>query len=368
MKTVLQIMDYAAPYKGNFISSIIKLDEHISKQGWNTIYLLPKNAYNTEWASDLRRQHKKLYFIDNSFFSKKIKLKNILFVREIIKKEKVRLIHTHFIFYNYSLFLLKIIISKKVKFIGHFHNHFIPANSKSSKVKIFIAKQVYNKIIGVSPSVAESVKNTGINSHKVAYVKNAIDFNRLNIFESLNFQENKIQRTILMFGWPFHRKGVDIAIDAINKIRIAGHDVILLISLSGEMELVQNHIIKHYGSLPDWIKFLFARNDVATYYNAADIFLSSGREEGLNYSVLEAAYCNSMLIISNINGNPQDIPHTFKFDNENSVQLSGAIIDIINLSEEEKVKYKQSQREYVQKKYDLNNWCAEVFKEYCQIS
>ena len=89
------------------------------------------------------------------------------------------------------------------------------------------------------------------------------------------------------------------------------------------------------------------RNDVATYYNASDIFLSAGREEGMNYSVIEAAYTIPMVIISNIPGNPQDIPELFKFKLENVSQLSELIITVLNLSEDEKKRINDIQRDYV---------------------
>jgi len=41
MKSILHIMDYAAPYEGNFIPSIKNLEDHLNKLGWRLIYLFP---------------------------------------------------------------------------------------------------------------------------------------------------------------------------------------------------------------------------------------------------------------------------------------------------------------------------------------
>ena len=365
MLTVLQIMDYAAPYKGNFINSIERLEDHLNKVEGRLIYLLPDKAACTDWASDLIDKGKRVYFIDYIFFSKKIKLKNVFSIISIIRKEKIDIIHTHFVFYNYTLFLLKKIFLRKIRIIGHFHNHFNPPNNYYRYFKIQVTDSTFNQIIGVSKSVAESVINTGINSNKVSFIPNAIDFERLNHFVPISLKTNdSTQKVVLIFGWPYLRKGVDLAIDSIKIVRKSGLDVILVISLPGGKEQIVQKIAGQSGNIPEWIRILDSRNDVGTYYNAADIFLSAGREEGMNYSVIEAAYETPMVIISNIPGNPQEIPELFKFELENVRQLSELIITVLSKSEDEKKRINNIQRNFVLKKYDLDIWCEEIINHY----
>ena len=327
------------------------------------VYVFRKLPSNINWVKQLQSKGKIIYFIDRSFFSKKIKYNNISCLMGIIKKEKVDIIHTHFVAYNFTLLFLKLFI-KKVKIIGHFHNNFIYPRNIFTVFKVFANKFTFDLYIGVNASVAEGLIRTGFNSDKVTSVPNAIDFNRLNISEQIQLKTNKTQKVILMFGWDFYRKGMDSAIKAVRNVRELGFDVILVVSLAGGKESIAAEIIKICGNIPEWIFFLEARNDVATYYNATDIFLSASREEGLNYSVIEAAYSNSMVLVSNIPGNPQDVPAVFVHDAGNAEQLSHSIIEALNKSNEEKVQMKMLQRQYVKEKYDLNTWSREILNIY----
>lgn len=357
-------MDYAAPYKGNFIRSIQSLKKQFVKNGGRLIYLFPFSAQNLDWISDLRKEEENIYFIDNSFFSKKISYKNIKLVTDIFRKERIDIIHTHFVSYNYSLFLIKTFFVRKIYIMGHFHNEFHPPRNLMRRVRIFVVKMTFDLIIGVSQSVAKSVKKSGIKAEKVTCILNAIEFNRLDIFEQISLIEKNNQKIVLMFGWPFHRKGVDIAIEAIKQLNVENNNILLAISLAGGNDLFESEILNQLGEIPPWIKIIPPRDDVATYYNACDIFLSAGREEGLNYSVIEAAYCNCAVIVSAIPGNPQDIPFSIKYEVEDVFQLKESIKGFINKPKAEINQQKIVQKEYVSRVYDLSGWVESVIKNY----
>lgn len=363
MKSILLIMDYAPPYRGNFISSIEFLQKQLQKKDCQFVYLFTDKAKYLDWVIDLQKNNK-IYFIDNSFFSKKIKLKNIKTFTTIIKKENISIIHTHFIAYNFTLCILKLFFLKRIKFIGHFHNQFHFPNNIYSKIKVLANNITFDLTIGVGYSVAEGLCEAGIKKSKVTYIVNAIDFDRLDTYEKIILANNPKQKVVLMFGWIFHAKGVDIAIEAIRQLIEEGNDIMLAISLSGGNPIFEKEICNQIGNIPSWIKILPPRNDIATYYNAANIFLSAGREEGLNYSVIEAAYCQSLLIVSNIPGNPQDIPHILKYEVEDIASLKLLIREALNKTTEETRSIKIDQKEYVMKAYNLEQWSEEMMKLY----
>ena len=167
-----------------------------------------------------------------------------------------------------------------------------------------------------------------------------------------------------MFGWPYTRKGVDNGIEAIKLLNAEGGNYLLAIEIPGLPSLIENEILAQLGTIPSWIKFLKPRNDVTSYFNAADVFLSASREEGLAYSVLEAAYCNPMLVVSAIGGHAQDIPHTAIYEVEDIEKLKKLISDICSLSVEQRILIKKAQREYVIKAYDLDDWSESIIKCY----
>lgn len=364
MKIVLQIMDYAAPYEGNFIPSILNLEHHINNVGGRLIYLFPLVAQNIEWAKKLQNDGKTVYFIDRSFFSKKVEYKNINYLSGIIKKEKIDIIHTHFVAYNYTLALMKKLIIPKVRIVGNFMNEFHPPFNKFRKFKIFITRISFDLIIGSSAAVANSLLNAGINSKKITFVNNALDIKHLQQYDKIKIAENENQKVILMFGWTFQRKGVDTAIEAIMQLNSEGKNYILAIALPGNASLIESDIITLFGKVPTFVKFLSPLNNAANYYNAADIFLSASREEGLTYAVMEAAYCSCMLVVSGIGGNPQDIPYTSVYELGNLEQLKSAIIEMSAKTGIEREKINEAQRAYVAKAYNLDSWSEEIIKCY----
>jgi glycosyltransferase involved in cell wall biosynthesis len=365
---VLHIMDYAAPYRGNFLPSIQNLEEKLELTGGRLIFMFPETAKGIDWVIELQTQGHQVYFINTTFFSKKIKFSEILKLREIIKKERVSILHTHFVAYNYTLAFMKFCFLLNEKTIGNFMNEFLPPRNKYYKFKVSVTNLSFNKIIASSAAVKESVIKSGINGNKVSIVYNALDTNHLKREDIINFRDNKEQKIILMFGWTFLRKGVDIAIRAVSNLIAENADLKLVIAMAGGQEITKNEIVKIMGYIPDWINIMGPIANIATYYNSADIFLSSSREEGFTYSVLEAAFCNPMIAASNIGGHPMDIPFIGKFETENVENLTDVIRQYLLKTEEERSLMKSAQRDYVTRVYNIDNWSKDIIKIYSEIS
>jgi glycosyltransferase involved in cell wall biosynthesis len=366
-KTVLFIMDYAAPYRGNFIPSILNLAGNAGREGLGVVFLFPEAARNIEWVIEFQKEHDGVYFIDRSFFSKKIRFSNIALVRRIIRKENVRIIHTHFVAYNYSLLLLKILLRGRVSFIGNFMNEFLPARNKWFRIKVLVTRQIFDLIIASSDGVKKSIINAGIPDKYVTTVFNSLDPGHLEISEKVDFRVEPGESVILMFGWTYKRKGVDIAVKAINELVGTGKKIRLVVAMAGGFDIVENGIREITGTLPGWITLKGPAQNIASYYNASDIFLSSSREEGFTYSVLEAAYCSPMLIMSRIEGHPLDLPFSESFEGENVEELKKTILKVLSFTADERKMIRKAQKEYVLSVYDVNKWSGYIIKEYLKF-
>lgn len=363
MKNILQIMDYAAPYRGNFIPSIECLEQHWTGNR-NVVYLFPAVAKNIPWVIDMKASGKKVYFIDSSFFSKKIKWSNIQKLKSITKQENISVIHTHFVESNYTLFLFSKLFDTKIRIVANLHNHYQPSG-RLALLKTWVMKQTVDFFIGDSESVSESAYAVGIKKMDVKTVLNSIQFKRLDNFTTIDLSKGENKPVVLMFGYPWHRKGVDVVAKAIQQINEQTEkDVILAIAMAGGQEETRIGIESALGYFPTWVEFLPPREDLATYYNAAHLFISAGREEGLSYSPIEAAYCNCMLICSKIPGNPLDIPLMPIYEVEDVAELKVQIEKNILLSELEKAKIKIQQREFVLQQYNVDFWAEEIIKSY----
>lgn len=343
---IMIITDYAAPYEGNFIESLKRLNEKLIEQKKEVIYFFSPKAKEKNCVKGLQDLGYKVYFGSENV------IENMGIMKKIIKQEGVFVLYTHFCSLKTQL-QVKLIrkLSSKLKLISHFHNHFAFYDGfLRKKIQFFSFNGDLN--IGCSKSVMESLP---YNPNKSIYINNGIDFERLNKYRKIQTDELKSKHIILMFGFDYYRKGVDVAIRALEGMNT--ENTVLAIALSKNKEIVEENIKKDFGKVPDFVTFLEPINDVATYYHMAEIFLTSSREEGLCYSVLEAAYCSAKIICSNISGVTTDIPGEFLFESENYEELRFKILEAYASSES---KNQEMAIDFVIKNYSVDNWVKNI--------
>ena len=341
-KNILIITDYMAPYEGNFIMSLKKLEQSIIDEGGAFYYFFPTNSSKIEWVKKMNNVY---------FFNKSIK-SNINIFNKFIKENNIDVIYSHFCLPKTQLAIkISRILNKNIKLVQHFHNHYELPNNIIKKVLFkFVFKGDIN--IGCSKDVAESIPYS---KKKVTYVTNAIDFSRLDKYENINLADDKF--VILMFGYTYERKGIDLAIKAIRKL--ANKNIILAISISKNPNEFKQNIIKDFGKIPSFVKILKPRNDIATYYKASNLFLSTAREEGFCYAIVEAIYCGKPCICTKLPGQPNEIPYLITVEPENIEEISQKIMLVL----EEKNNFLASKaKKYVTKTYGIDNWVKEIKK------
>ena len=358
-KNVLQILNYSAVYRGNFIDSLAELGNSLKEKDIQMSYLFCSQAKDGESYNWIKEMKLSGDIID--FYFGKI-LKDIKLTREIIKKHNISIVHVHF-FSAKLLFIVKMAtIGKNVKIILHFHNHPQKANNA---LKSSIRELIYKKciLIGVSHSVFSSLKR--YYPRNTSYeVENAIKFSRIDTYETLNRKDFGLSDTsylCLIFGFDYYRKGVDIAIKAISAAREAGKDICLMVSLSTNHSSIKETIESEFGGFPDWIKLVKARNDVASYYYMADAFLSPSREEGFCYSVIEAAYCGCTVIASRIPAQEDlVVPESKWFESENIEELA----ELIREAADNKTSITEEQIIQLRNRYNISKWVKQILRIY----
>ncbi len=349
---LLIVSDYAAPYEGNFICSIKALCKEVNNDEGKIFFLFASKAKNIPWVIEFSKLHSVEFWDSN----KKNWIKQLI---SIIREKKVQLIYTHFCLLKTQIITKTGAKITKKMLVQHWHNHY----QQCPGIKGVLVKWAFNGDlnIGCSKSVADTLP---YEFKKVEYVDNAIDYTRLDNYDTqFEFFEDKKGITILMFGFDYYRKGVDIAIQALKQIKDT-YGIRLVISLSINHDKIRNLIEESNGDIFDWVKIVNARNDVATYYHASDIFLSASREEGFSYALLESVYCGCIPISSRIGGPPyESIPYCYTFGNEDYKELQEKIIEAIDEYSMAQNQKKIERREAVIKKYDLNVWAASVYNK-----
>lgn len=363
-KTINIVCHYASIYGGNFIPSILRVASFLEKKNYTVIFTFPNEAVGRDWIKYLKELQFRLCFAD---FSKKAFSKEI---KSINKRNKVDILYSHFI----SGLRIKLIypICKKIKLLIHIHSDFSAGKSSNffDKIKSFIEHHLLRRdarYIFVSKTMASKFEGRG----GYIYVQNALSLDRipcnkidLNKLKS-DTHINDDDTVFLVFAWSPFVKGIDIAVrgflDGAKK-----SDNAKLIIVYGKNDGYKNcvsyltKILRSDSFLNDKrIIFLPPSEDVFSYYQLSDVFISSSRSEGFSYSILEALYCNLRVLSSNIAGTKwaEKYENVSSFDVDNNGELSALITNNIGYK---KINYCN---EMILHDFDIDLWCNSIIEQ-----
>ena len=301
--TVLHVTDYGAPYEGNFVASLRALEARLNQAGSGMVYVFPRRSGNVAWTQAMIREKQNVHLIQSdSFFAYARQ------IRRLLQESGATILHEHFIHYKQKLaaLLAAKTCGHRVNTVLHLHNHIELPTSPLRRLPHLLQFSSVARFVCCSESVAAHLTRDGINPSRIRVAQNAIAFERLDRFdpdlrETLSLPQNA--KLALLFGYNFEVKGVDIAVEAVRLLsERSAQPVYLAIALSSHREEVHSRICAQLNlpELPEWIMLLPPREDVASYYRLADVFLSPSRQEGFCYALIEAAYCRTPVLASAI--------------------------------------------------------------------
>lgn len=340
---MLHICNYAAPYRGNFISSLEALAEGDAEQ----VYLFPARAATSGamvWIEQLRAKGRAVYLQRDSV------PKNVALLREIFKKHQIQTVFVHFSDGKMDVALR--LARKKQRVIRFFHCIFDVAPD-SPKMPLYRFLWRGNDFIAVGKTVARGLERC-FPRWNVYTVENAIDFPRLDRIDPFPRGENI---ACFAMGYNFRVKGVDLALLAAREVRKV-YDLTLYIPAASHVDALKAGIRETLGEIPEWVVILPATENVGTYYRNADVFLAPSRSEGFCYAVPEAVYCGATVVASDIPTLKElRIPDLYYFRAGDAADLAQVLIRAI---EERGTIDRARAREAVVREYDLPAWAARV--------
>ncbi|MBQ3150045.1 MAG: glycosyltransferase family 4 protein [Clostridia bacterium] len=209
-------------------------------------------------------------------------------------------------------------------------------------------------LLCVSDGVAVKYRELGFEN--CITVRNSICFERLDEFDIIDKESfrNGRKYSVLMFGYDFYIKGIDTAIEALCRYD-TNNDIMLNICVASHREKAIGYIEDRFGKMPDRIRILPPRNDVATYMRAADAFLSASRTEGFAYAAMEAAYCGTAVVLSEITAHSElAIPDAVMFDPGDEAALYKALMAAFRSEKTDTNKL------YAEKNFSIENWITQM--------
>lgn len=355
-KAVLHFADFLSPCRGNFINSLEALRAELEKAGGEFVYLFPAATAKRDWAQELSRQTT-VYFLSGNM------LKDIVAVRKIIKRHGIGIIHSHFYKLPYEFIFNIASLFSGVKRVVHLHCALYIHKGISRAIEKIILKG--KTFVGCSEKLTNDAKKH-YPSNPAYTAKNAIWFPRLEEYEvldkaSLGLSERA--KTLMMFGFLYEVKGVDIALEAVSELIAEGKDLQLILILTSNVEEIKGKIAKRFGGVPQWLHLLPPRNDITSYYNLCDAFLAPSRSEGLPYSVLEASYLKLPVVHSDIPAHASlKLPCGLSFKSENVGEMKDKITAALMCDRDSQAFISQS--ESIKEEYQLSTWVNRIISIY----
>lgn len=362
---ILFLCGYQAVYGGNFIPSLMALEEGFQQQGGQCVYVFPAEAMQRVWFAQLQQMGKTV----DVFPFNASRLTQIKHLTDLVQKYHITIIHSHFA----PIIPLEIFafLNKNVQVLIHLHSDF---SSGKQSLKIKLKNLLIYKILSARVrfiSVSKAFVN--YNPAKIYWIPNALAIKRMPCEHILGEQIRKKygvdKRDILceIFGWSPKVKGVDIAVEAIKQLHTQNPSYKLAIICGREMtvEKMPIWVASHTScsGREDFLLYLPPTEDVFGYHEAADMLLSASRSEGFPYSILEMLSLGKPCVMSDIPGVSwaKKYPLSYVFASENISACKQAVIQAI--TGKNKMFLSQT-ADQIRTDYNIHTWVNRVLNTY----
>ncbi|MHA1696291.1 MAG: glycosyltransferase [Candidatus Helarchaeota archaeon] len=331
---------------------------------------LEKLHYNGGMLFNIQRN--KLYFllIPLSLFFQ------ILAIKKIVKKEKIDILHSHWIIpQGLAAVLYKKIFNQKIKIVctAHGSDVFLLKKKYFNILKRFILKKC-DKISVVSSALQKELLKNKAENYNINIINNGINIEKSISLIEINNLKNKynINSFCLLFvGRLSIKKGIFYLIEAMPKILLNfpktkliivgyGPDQTLLEKKVQKLKL-QNHII-FTGAL--------RKKEIFSYYTIANILINPSLEEGFGMVLLEALSFKLPVITTN-SGGITDIIEDKKtgifINQKQSDSIANTVNALLN-NEEKRKKLSYKGYEMIQNKFNWKKIALKYYDFYCQLN
>lgn len=354
---ILQVCAFAAPAPGNFISSLIGLENALESKGIKTIYAFPKRAKDKKWCKEIQKKTK-VYFLPE--MRARFRVETYKIFKVIYKENDVGIVHSHFELYDIPA---TVTAPKNIKVFWHLHDALLDIYSKCSLSRKILMKIQYGYmskkaiLLSVSQEHALFAAKLGFPKQNIKYFPNGINTSRISI-EEIDKSNNK--RYMLLFGWEVYRKGVDILVGATKNI-----------SMDIKIKIVGQEECKKYLSqqkISSVIEFSEPVSDINELYKETAVFLHISRAEGLSYALLEAIYAGLPVVCSDIPENlfAKIFKNIIWIQSGNVEELKDALELATNSIYEIKHEDIEYNRELIRKEYSISSWINRMQEYYME--
>ncbi|HII40167.1 MAG TPA: glycosyltransferase family 4 protein [Thermoplasmata archaeon] len=372
---ILQIADYSAPFASNFLSSLFRLEGLVrDRLGLRTAYVLPEAARERPWIRTAQDAGAIVEFLERGGSHRQ----RIRTLRCLGLEHRAALLHTHFGTFDADAAVAAWRLGRPV--VWHMHSPFLTAGSwrrgVGERIKFgLVARLLVDRIVAVSPSVAEGAVAGGAPRSKFSVVLNGIDVERAHPLDPADRSALRRRTGIadgdvvfLLLGWEPLRKGADLFAEAMASV--SGESAMHARGLVVRGETNEAEVLGMVRSAPS-VRVIPGVPDVAELYGLADCFVSASRAEGLPYAVGEAMAADLPVITSDlaqvvaVYGRAGAGVLTFR--SGDAKDLAAAMARLLATSPEDRVRLGRANGAFIREGLSLRRWSEEMIAVYRSV-
>lgn len=309
------------------------------------------------------KKNKLLWLIVPIFF-----ISYIIKLKKIIKKEKIKIIHAHWLLpQGFVAVICKKIFYPEIKIIGTVHGSDI-SKIKNVKLKKFILNNL-DYLTVVSNELKNEVDKLNLKKQlQIKTIPMGVDDKKFNPckYQKCIKEKYKIKNSFLLFvGRLSEEKGVKYLLRAMPKVIEKNNKIKLLIIGDGPLK---NNLKKEAADLKisDNVLFLgkIPNDQLPSYFATADIFIGPSAREGFGLVFVEALMSKTPVIASNLKTISDIINNEtgIRINIRDTKKFSDAIIKLLSNKD---LRQELSEKGY---KYAKNNFSSTIIsKKYNQL-
>lgn len=368
--TVLHVANFSSPTSGNFICALQSLNTALPEIGLRQVCLFLDRARERSWFDAFAAE-----IPTRTLPNTRSMLRDTRIICQAAREENAVILHAHFTGLDMPTWLAgrwlnlkRLRRASRPAIIWHHHS---PHRADSAVQRLtdvvkyrFMGSTAHHLI--VSQGGMENMIGRGLPPDRSRVLVNGIDRERATRVGQTPEQTRREvgipegRRVVLIFGSDPYLKGIDIAVEAFRHLP---QDTVLLIVASEPREAF---IRENYGPLPPTVYMARPRENVAEYYQAADIFITPSRQEGFVYAVPEATLNGLPVLASQIPGLlwARMLPSVQFIPPESVEALCEAIPRLLSLPADVRAARVNESREIVERQFLMDSWTQSVIQFY----
>jgi glycosyltransferase involved in cell wall biosynthesis len=300
---LIHLADYSHPRAGSFVPMVLSALGQAQSRGWRVGVVLPGRAREAPWVHDFTAAGIGLHFADAEGRRERAGWLE----RELGGEPGPTVLHTHFTLWDAPAVLAARRLDRAAV-VWHIHTTLgktLAARLRNMAKFAGLGRGV-SALLCPAPNIADDVRRRLAPRGRVHFLPSVVDVeefpmlgaeDRLGYREELGIAPGAI--VLLHFGWHWHLKGGDIFLATVRELLAGGTEDLVAIERSSAEEAERG--IAELG-LSGVVRVQPVVEDIKMLFGAADLLVSSSRDEGMAYTVLESLSCGTPVVATDVPG------------------------------------------------------------------